>query len=106
ESRLEDALTQPLPKGYGMHTSRFQDLGRRSRESGNPGIPPRLWVPALRCASAGTTRTTLQSKTFHTCVHAVASRGEEVLRATAGHGPPANVTRHRPAIGVASPYPA
>src|SRR6185503_13893968 len=58
-----------------MHTSRFQDLGRRSRESGNPAIQPGPWVPALRCASAGTTRMTLQPKAFRTYVHALSHKG-------------------------------
>jgi hypothetical protein len=33
----------------------FVPVNRRSRESGNPGTEPRLWIPALRCPSAGMT---------------------------------------------------
>src|SRR5260370_37198351 len=42
------------------------------RESGDTGFQPRTGATALRFASAGTTRTALQSTELYTCVHALA----------------------------------
>ena len=58
-----------------MHTFRFSDLNRRSRESGNPAIPPGPWVPALRCAGRND-ENNFVIKAFHICVHAVARKRE------------------------------